>query len=99
MTDPLWRGKTTQQGAWNTYSFLTEEDGDLPALDCPPGTEVEVWPAGDRPTIDRNRVRAVVVSALVDVGEPFSRAQVNRIANSVMLLLHGEGDETEEDAT
>lgn len=47
-TEPLWRGNTTQQGPWNTYSFLTEEDGDLPALDCRPGTEVEVWRAGDR---------------------------------------------------
>lgn len=41
-----------------------------------------------RTCVHRAEVRLAAQDALAAVGEPFSTAQVNRVANSVMLLLH-----------
>lgn len=84
MVEPLWTGPTTQQGPWTTYSFLTEEDGDLPQLECRPGTEVAVvpWPL---PYATYEEVRAVISAAWQsDCPTP---EWIDLAAHKVMVLL------------
>ena len=103
---PLWRGPTlpfTDMPGWEELSYKCLN------LDVPPGTEVEVWPAGDRTPVTREQIRKVI--ARIDDDDPggdegdswlltgeaewMPSINVDALTDAVLALLSGVPTETD----
>lgn len=87
MDDPLWRCKTgATEASARVGSFLCV----LVDLPVPPGTEVEVWRAGDRADLDAVKagVRRLVSIRLTNPGSDYEQ----RAWDDLMALV-GDGDD------
>lgn len=96
-TEPLWRGPT----AVPTHHLADVCRSVVVATTiAAPGTEVEVWPAGDRTSPTREQVYEAIAEAITEhvwvhgSGE-ISGDGIHKAADAVMALLHGQGDETD----
>jgi hypothetical protein len=92
---PLWTGHTTPRVGYGGR----QPDGEIVLDGVPPGTEVEVWPAGSRPVlVTREQVYEAIADAITQSGgSHVLGSDIARARNAVMALLSGQSPSGEVD--